>query len=44
MQFQLNNASSRPIYQQIIDQIKRDIALGRPAKDEKLIVLLHYKK
>ena len=36
MQFQLNNASSRPIYQQIIDQIKRDIALGMLKTDEKL--------
>jgi GntR family transcriptional regulator len=29
MQIRIDNASSRPIYHQIIDQIKRDIALGR---------------
>jgi len=36
MQFRIDNASDRPVYQQIIDQIKRDIALGRLNKDEKL--------
>ena len=36
MQFQINNASNRAAYQQIIDQVKRDIALGRLVKDEKL--------
>jgi len=36
MQFLLDNASARPVYQQIIDQVKRDIALGRLIKDEKL--------
>ena len=36
MQFTINNASARAIYQQIIDQIKRDIALGRLIEDEKL--------
>lgn len=36
MQFLINNASGRPVYQQIIGQIKRDIALGRLTKDEKL--------
>lgn len=36
MQFRIDNASDRPVYQQIIDQVKRDIALGRLAKDEKL--------
>jgi len=36
MQFTIDNASGRPVYQQIIDQIKRDIALGRLLKDEKL--------
>ncbi|MFZ2146691.1 MAG: GntR family transcriptional regulator [Sedimentisphaerales bacterium] len=36
MQFRIDNASDRPVYQQIIDQIKRDIALGRLIKDEKL--------
>jgi len=36
MQFLLDNASARPVYKQIIDQVKRDIALGRLIKDEKL--------
>ena len=36
MQFRIDNASSRPVYQQIMDQIKRDIALGRLIQDEKL--------
>lgn len=36
MQFQIDNASDRPVYQQIIDRVKRDIALGRLIKDEKL--------
>ena len=36
MQIRIDNASSRPVYRQIIDQIKRDIALGRLVKDEKL--------
>ena len=36
MQFRIDNASDRPVYQQIMDQIKRDIALGRLIKNEKL--------
>ena len=36
MQIKINNASPRPIYQQIIDQIKRDIALGHLNAGEKL--------
>lgn len=36
MQIRIDNASTRPIYQQIIDQIKRDIALGRLKATEKL--------
>jgi GntR family transcriptional regulator len=36
MQIRIDNASERPVYQQIIDQVKRDIALGRLGKDEKL--------
>jgi GntR family transcriptional regulator len=36
MQFRIDNASNRPAYQQIIDQVKRDIALGRVEKDEQL--------
>ena len=36
MQIRIDNASGRPVYQQIINHIKRDIALGRLVKDEKL--------
>jgi GntR family transcriptional regulator len=36
MQIKIDNSSDRPVYQQIIDQVKRDIALGRMGKDEKL--------
>ena len=36
MQIRIDNASDRAVYQQIIDQIKRDIALGRLLKDEQL--------
>ncbi len=36
MQFLIDNASDRPVYVQIIDQIKREIALGRLARDERL--------
>ena len=36
MHFRIDNALGRPVYQQIIDQVKRDIALGRLVKDEKL--------
>lgn len=36
MLLQIDNASSRAVYQQIIDQVKRDIALGRVRVDEKL--------
>jgi len=36
MQFRIDSASGRPVYQQIIDQVKRDIALGRLERDEKL--------
>jgi GntR family transcriptional regulator len=36
MQIRIDNASDRAVYQQIIDQIKRDIALGRLVKDERL--------
>jgi len=39
MQIQINNAESRPVYQQIIDQIKHDIALGRLEKGEKLLTV-----
>jgi GntR family transcriptional regulator len=36
MQIRIDNASDRPVYLQIIDQVKRDIALGRLAKDDRL--------
>ena len=36
MQIRIDNSSGRPVYQQIIDQIKRDIALGRLTTDERL--------
>ena len=36
MHIRIDNASERPVYQQIIDQIKRDIALGRLKSGEKL--------
>ena len=36
MQIRIDNASDRPVYQQIIDQVKRDIAIGRLGRDEKL--------
>ncbi|MGD2095191.1 MAG: GntR family transcriptional regulator [Phycisphaerales bacterium] len=36
MQILINNSSDRPVYQQIMDQVKRDIAQGKLIKDEKL--------
>ena len=36
MQIRIDNSSGRAVYQQIMDHIKRDIALRRLAKDEKL--------
>ncbi len=36
MQFKIDNASDRAVYQQIVDQVKRDVALGKLAKDEKI--------
>ena len=36
MQMQIDHASERAVYQQIIDQVKRDIALGRLKTGEKL--------
>ncbi|MCK5114953.1 MAG: GntR family transcriptional regulator [Phycisphaerae bacterium] len=36
MQFNLDQSSARPVYQQIIDSIKREIALGRISKGQKL--------
>ena len=36
MQFRIDNASDRAVYLQIVDQVKRDVALGRLAKEERL--------
>jgi GntR family transcriptional regulator len=36
MQILINNSSDRPVYQQIMDQVKRDIAQGKLIKDERL--------
>ncbi len=36
MLIQINPASARPVYQQIIDQVKLDIALGRLAPGDRL--------
>jgi GntR family transcriptional regulator len=36
MQFRIDNASDRAVYLQNTDQVKRDIALGRLAKEERL--------
>ena len=36
MQFRIDNASDRPVYLQIVDQVKRDIAIGRLLREERL--------
>ncbi|MBP8303290.1 MAG: GntR family transcriptional regulator [Phycisphaerae bacterium] len=36
MQVRIDHASDRPVYQQIMDQVKRDIALGRLLREERL--------
>ncbi|MCK4886616.1 MAG: GntR family transcriptional regulator [Planctomycetes bacterium] len=36
MQIKINNASAWPAYQQVVDQIKRDVALGRLKKGQQL--------
>jgi len=36
MQIRIDNASGRAVYQQIIDKVKRDIALGKVRKEDKL--------
>jgi len=41
MQISIDNSSSRPAYQQIIDQVKRDIALGRLTREDKLPTVRH---
>ena len=42
MQIKIDNASGRPVYQQIIDQIKRDIALGRLTPDQREAFILKH--
>ena len=39
MQLQIDNASGRAVYQQIMDQIKRDIALGRIRQGDRLLTV-----
>ncbi len=39
MQIQIDNSSNYPVYQQVIDQIKRDIALGRLRKNDQLLTV-----
>ena len=36
MQIHIDNSSGRPVYQQIVDQVKHDVALGRLVRDDKL--------
>lgn len=36
MHIKIDNLSDQPVYQQVIDQIKRDIALGRLAVGDKI--------
>ena len=36
MQFQIDHAADRPVYQQIVHQVRRDIALDRLRPDDKL--------
>jgi GntR family transcriptional regulator len=36
MQVHIDHASDRPVYLQIMDQVKRDIALGRLLREERL--------
>lgn len=36
MQIRIDHGSDRPVYLQIVDQVKRDIALGRLVRDERL--------
>jgi GntR family transcriptional regulator len=36
MQFRIEHASGRAVYQQIMDQVKRDIALGKVLEGERL--------
>ena len=36
MQVRIDNASDRAVYLQVVDQVKRDIALGRLVQEERL--------
>jgi GntR family transcriptional regulator len=36
MLIQIDHAADRPVYQQIVDQVKREIALGKLVKDDRL--------
>jgi GntR family transcriptional regulator len=36
MQFEIDNLSSRPVYQQIVDQVKHDVAIGRLKQGDRL--------
>lgn len=36
MVFQIDNSSGRPVYQQVMDQVKRDVAMGRLAPGDRL--------
>jgi len=36
MQFKIDNASEKAVYQQIVDQVRRQVALGRIAAADKL--------
>ena len=36
MQFRIDHGSDRAVYQQIVDQVKRDIALGRVIEGDRL--------
>jgi len=41
MEFVIDPATGRPVYRQIIDQVKRDIALGRLKRNDKLPTVRH---
>ena len=39
MQIKIDHSTNRPVYQQIIDQVKRDIALGKIRPGDKLFTV-----
>ncbi len=39
MLIRIDHSSNRPVYQQVIDQVKRDIASGRLVKGQKLLTV-----